>query len=1038
MLQAFLQKIENNQIVGWLGSESGSSCRAELRVNGVILGELRLECAECAFAETFDDVPGCWFAYRFSVEEILQAAGREDRSFRIELLAEGRVSAEAEFSIDTWLESLDRIDPIAWESAVALLIDDRLTHVLPALTLEAAFDLFKLMTFYKILDLLPKHRDLILGKVESLLREGAPEESKRVRDLLTPFSSQQLRYCRENMSTVQYSLLASLIDEAIGPVRVDDPDRSILAEIREEGSICGEEELYALYRRYLDRLAKGQSVDMQELLPLLQRDIFVQKSAMDLERRWGILQMIRWLLERDELPREDAVDHFYREYLRWTLNNRPEELPEAYTNVMQTALFRPGITLKLGEKSANTCYLDKAFCEISATEELRARFFRMIRTEPLGDETLELLDNLQKLFPEQVRRMKYRLLSARMNHRYPEEDAYRMLGCGGPYDRREAARRLDMPENAAVSEALWIDWNLRYKASSSNDRWYRNALKSRLASLSERREFLDALELAIETEDREAGERFRLARLLLSERIWDRHYREKEVFASYNDSFPLPALIIENEGLTPYVRLYRYLTGEFDESDVERIGEDPTLRRILGITEESRYSQAEELRRRAMQAMLFPYTLVLIYSCQAYIDSRQETIRRTWLQRLRRYGIDYRFVVGGSERAYDDGERIWLDVSDSYEKLPQKSVEMFRFVRSETAYERFFKLDDDCFLNVEAYFSDDALYRNAYYGRIMERNFGDTDRCWHQAKSTDPRYRESVDLSPEPSWYADGSTGYALDRYAAAALLQAYDDPAQRLLISVSYMEDKLIGDLLHRQGYRGSGENYAVRIRRRIADDREATFWEYNPLPREENSVKILHTETAKGMHDAWQKYEVKILDAELPGRYFSDAPLDNFLSWGPGQQPILEGVQVRYEAIREAYILGVIGPKALQRLAPEMIDRYRQVGIDHLIVAANPVDSFLPKWIFEREDLSSFVSTQPYRFSDGGRKWIETLLNHFSVKKWIVMIDPDKDETLKEKNLTQLCENAEKEGEYSISLQNGMTMIRYNPIDQILAEQA
>ena len=70
-------------------------------------------------------------------------------------------------------------------------------------------------------------------------------------------------------------------------------------------------------------------------------------------------------------------------------------------------------------------------------------------------------------------------------------------------------------------------------------------------------------------------------------------------------------------------------------------------------------------------------------------------------------------------------------------------------------------------------------------------------------KSSTTRAAHAIDKSPEPSTYADGGCGYNLSRFAMASILIAATSDRGQRLIRNSFMEDKLVGDLLSRRSPR-------------------------------------------------------------------------------------------------------------------------------------------------------------------------------------------------------------------------------------------
>ena len=71
----------------------------------------------------------------------------------------------------------------------------------------------------------------------------------------------------------------------------------------------------------------------------------------------------------------------------------------------------------------------------------------------------------------------------------------------------------------------------------------------------------------------------------------------------------------------------------------------------------------------------------------------------------------------------------------------------------------FSRLTTTCYLNVERFFGSLHYRRYLYYGRVLRRGIGGVDRIWHQSKAANDPGRRTLDKSPEPSEYADGSGG---------------------------------------------------------------------------------------------------------------------------------------------------------------------------------------------------------------------------------------------------------------------------------------
>ncbi len=418
-------------------------------------------------------------------------------------------------------------------------------------------------------------------------------------------------------------------------------------------------------------------------------------------------------------------------------------------------------------------------------------------------------------------------------------------------------------------------------------------------------------------------------------------------------------------------------------------------------------------KKRLEERLLFPYTLVMVYSCQDYISTRQKVIRETWLKRARKMGIPYRFVVGGSEVSHCEEDMIYLAVEDTYERLPQKSIEMFRFASENFAYERYMKIDDDCLVNLDAYFSDDTLFKSNYYGRFLRRNIGETDRTWHQRKSQREWARNAIDLSPEPSYYADGSTGYVLSENACKSLIEAYEDPKNKILINHSFMEDKLVGDLLVPQGYRVESGNFTAVVYRKMTSNVEATFWEYNLLPKFDNDVKILHCETETMLRKAWGYYQ-KSEPSNRQNYYFSNRKIDDFTG-AFSEQPFVEEIKIDRDALSQAKHVVVTVCKNEALYLPALLKHHRSIGIEHFIYIDNGSQDDSLEYMLAQKDVSVLASTQQYRNFRFSVDWLETVFANFCYGKWVLVVDADEFfvyDSYEKNKISVLSEYAERNG--------------------------
>jgi hypothetical protein len=379
-------------------------------------------------------------------------------------------------------------------------------------------------------------------------------------------------------------------------------------------------------------------------------------------------------------------------------------------------------------------------------------------------------------------------------------------------------------------------------------------------------------------------------------------------------------------------------------------------------------------------------TLVAVYSCKPYLDTRVAAQRQGWLQDLAALGVPY-LVFTGDGRGETVGDVVHLDAPDDYEGLPEKSLALIRWVLTRTGFSRVLKVDDDCWLNAAAWFGDLAHLRHDYYGRPLTRAPGQLDRTWHMAKSRSPRGRLELDKSPEPSRYADGSTGYMLSRRAMSALIQSADSPEGRRLLQVSFLEDKMIGDLLALNGIEVSGQDYRTAVWRRSG--RSGTLvpaWENGLLPWRGSPVKVAHLDDAAAVARASEQARAtrprtgKIWPGFQPARCGSRTNTLDLLS--PPD---------RLAQAHKAPVAVIACLRNEVQMLPLFLNHYRKLGVTAFLIADNGSDDGTLDLLLDAPDVALFSADTDYSQSHYGVAWQQALMSNFRVGKWSLMADAD-----------------------------------------------
>jgi hypothetical protein len=379
-------------------------------------------------------------------------------------------------------------------------------------------------------------------------------------------------------------------------------------------------------------------------------------------------------------------------------------------------------------------------------------------------------------------------------------------------------------------------------------------------------------------------------------------------------------------------------------------------------------------------------TLVVIYSCRKYLETRIPAIRSTWAADLKARGIPYVILVGdGDDRV--TGDVLQLDVSDRYEDLPAKSLKLFEWVRTHTDFQYVIKVDDDVYLDVDEFFDALSHRKYHYYGRILHRSIGTMDRTWHQGKSQGQRARRAIDKSPEPAVYADGATAYCLSRLALECLHRMAATLEGKRLIACSYMEDKLVGDLLRLGGMQCADEDYYTYVQRRtFGRALPISMWVNSFFPSASTPTKLVHLDTESQMALAHhRKNEPGLLPKRLWPTHEGPS-----LQFNGNQLELLTPVDKAALLLQqELVVIAVVRNEQL--MLPHFLQHYRQLGVKTFIFIDNASDDGTRERLLEEPDVVLYSADTEYRYSHYGVSWQKTVLGNHCIGKWALLVDAD-----------------------------------------------
>jgi hypothetical protein len=180
-----------------------------------------------------------------------------------------------------------------------------------------------------------------------------------------------------------------------------------------------------------------------------------------------------------------------------------------------------------------------------------------------------------------------------------------------------------------------------------------------------------------------------------------------------------------------------------------------------------------------------------IISCEKNVE-KINAIRNTWARDLEKYQIPYYIVIGNPSISTCklEGDILYVPCSDNYESLPKKVFYLYKYILDNTPYDYVYKIDDDCFLNIENLYST-YFWKYNYFGRIVATEPTDLNRTWHFGKCSDHKLNDVPYERDYIGSWCGGGFGYFLSRNALACISHMED------FVKTDLYEDKAIGDAL-------------------------------------------------------------------------------------------------------------------------------------------------------------------------------------------------------------------------------------------------
>ncbi|PZX13497.1 glycosyltransferase involved in cell wall biosynthesis [Palleronia aestuarii] len=378
-------------------------------------------------------------------------------------------------------------------------------------------------------------------------------------------------------------------------------------------------------------------------------------------------------------------------------------------------------------------------------------------------------------------------------------------------------------------------------------------------------------------------------------------------------------------------------------------------------------------------------TVVVVISCRAHLETRIPPLAAAWADGLEAWGVPWIVAVGGGD-GRREGRVVHLDAPDDYEGLPFKVLAAVEWVRRHTGHAYMIKIDDDCFLDVDGFLAAQDYARSDYHGRALTRVPGQLDRAWHNGKSRTERGRFELDRSPEPSSYADGGSGYALSRTAMEALARAAATPLGQRLAAASFMEDKLVGDLLSLSGIAVDPTGHRVTVRRRARPGGVAVpAWVNGFDASRAAPVRLVHLDAPEAQTAA----RARLSSPALTPKKLWPAHEEIRLGRNSGALELVSPDR-RVAAFRQAPVAVVAVMRNEAFMLPHFLDHYRRMGVTAFAVADNGSDDGTLERLAEEPDVAAFSVDTAYAVSHYGVAWQNALMG-LRPGAWTLVADAD-----------------------------------------------
>jgi hypothetical protein len=220
----------------------------------------------------------------------------------------------------------------------------------------------------------------------------------------------------------------------------------------------------------------------------------------------------------------------------------------------------------------------------------------------------------------------------------------------------------------------------------------------------------------------------------------------------------------------------------------------------------------------------------------------------------------------------------------------------------------------------------------------------------------------------------------------AALVAEAAEAEAQEL-IAASFMEDKLVGDLLARRGIAPQEQDYLTAVFRRSHGTAiPVPRWANSFLPSRASGTRLAHLDSAE-----LQAGAMAVLGSDRlhPPRIWPTLQRSR-LGYNSNALTLV-GDGARLEKAAAAGVAVVACMRNEMFMLPHFLAHYRAMGVEGFLIADNCSDDGTLEYLAEQPDVALFSVDTDYNASAYGVAWQQALLAHYRPGRWTVVADAD-----------------------------------------------